>query len=145
MTEDDGYKHYSIIYWSNPDMGKLFYQLHLEYLKTRLSISSNHPYYFVSLSHQNKGEPYTRNALQDKFNQDIKKLGLNREIGGVNLHGFRHYYGYYCANILGLSKETTQRMLHHRSGESTEVYYKKTMNTLQTELEKGYKRLETNG
>jgi len=142
MTEDDGGKHISFIYWSNPEMGKLFYKLHLQYMELRLKMKVNHPYYFVSLSKQQYGEPLTLNALKDKFFQNIKKIGLNKDISGVNIHGLRHFYGYYCANKLNLSKEITQRMMHHRSINSTEVYYSKTMETMEKEIKIGYQKLK---
>jgi len=142
MTEDDGYKHISFVYWSNPDIGKLFYKLHLEYMKLRLTTGDNHPYYFISLSKNEYGNPLTLNALQDKFKQNVKKIELNTKQSGVNIHGLRHFYGYYCANILQVSKEMTQRMLHHRSISSTEVYYKKTLEVLEEELDKGYTKMK---
>jgi len=142
MTEDDGKKHISFIYWTNPEMGKLFYKLHLQYMELRLKMNVNHPYYFVSLSKQQYGEPLTLNALKDKFFQNIKKVGLSKETEGVNLHGLRHFYGYYCANKLKLSKEVTQRMLHHKSLNSTEVYYQKTLQTMEEEINKGYENLK---
>jgi integrase len=142
MTEDDGKKHLSYVYWTNPDMGRLFYKLHLEYMKIRLKINNNHPYYFISLSKLNYGEPLTKNALNDMFNRIIRKIGLNINENGVNIHGLRHFYGYYCANKLKISKEITQRMMHHRSIESTSIYYSKTLETIENELNKGYKNLK---
>jgi integrase len=142
MTEDDGKRHISNIYWSNPDMGKLFYQLHLQYMELRLKMNVNHPYYFVSLSKNEYGQPLTMNALKNKFNQIIKKIELSNSIDGCNLHGLRHFYGYYCANKLKVSKEVTQRMMHHRSIKSTEIYYQKSMQTLEEELNKGYLSLK---
>lgn len=142
MTEDDGKKHISFIYWTNPEMGRLFYKLHLEYMELRLKMNVNHPYYFVSLSKKQYGKPLTLNALKDKFLQSVKKIGLSNNDEGVNLHGLRHFYGYYCANKLKLSKETTQRMLHHKSINSTEVYYQKTLETMEEEINKGYQNLK---
>jgi integrase len=142
MTEDDGKNHLSFIYWTNPEMGELFYKLHLEYMKIRLEIGLDHPYYFVSLSPQTYGEPLTLNALKDKFNQLIKKIGLDIKDDGVNLHGLRHFYGFYCANKINVSKEIAQRMLHHKSISSTEVYYQKTLESIETALSIGYDKLK---
>lgn len=145
MTEDDGIRHISNIYWSNPEMGRLFYKLHLKYMKIRLKENQNHPYYFISLNKENFGEPLTMNALKSLFKSHIKKIGLDTKEPGVNLHGLRHFYGYYCANKLKVSKEIAQRMLHHKSIESTEIYYQKTIEIINEELENGYKRIRQNG
>ena len=143
MTEDNGKLRVSYVYWSNPDMGRLFYKLHLEYMKNiRLNANINHPYYFVSNSTINYGEEFTLNALKFQFNNYLQKIGLSNSIHGCNLHGLRHFYGYYCANILKVSKETAQRMLHHKNINSTEIYYQKTLESIEDELNIGYQNLK---
>jgi len=144
MTEDDGKMHMSLVHWSNPTMGKLFYELHLLYMKERLNSPIDTPYYFITLSGKNYGQDFTLNALKFQFYSYAKKIGLDRQDSGINLHGLRHFYGYYCANILKLNKDTTQRMMHHRSVNSTEVYYQKTLETIQDELNTGYKEASKN-
>jgi integrase len=52
----------------------------------------------------------------------------------VNPHGGRHFYGYYCASVLRLPVETTQKLMHHSSISSTEIYYALTAEAVRAEL-----------
>lgn len=124
--EDKGYR--SVVHWSRPDMGILFYELHKQYMALRAKVGAKHPYYFVNIDAAHSGEGYGQpmklKGLRDRFHDACLRIGLTPgRSNGVNPHGARHFYGYFLANVLRISKEMAQRFLHHASIESTDVYY----------------------
>jgi hypothetical protein len=124
---------YSEVRWLNLAHGEYFYQLHKTYIKMMRSKSlERHPYYFVC----EDGRPLTIGAATKAFIRVCKKANINISQSGVNLHGFRHYYGFYCANVLGLDKEITKEMLHHSSLEATNNYYHISQKKINDELQK---------
>ncbi len=52
------------IYWRNPEVGRLFWQLHQVYIKLVRPKRTNHPYYFVSLSGTGEGRPMEASISQ---------------------------------------------------------------------------------
>lgn len=114
--------------WSRPDIGILFYEIHKRYMIIRSRTGINHPYYFVNSDPTHSrafyGDPMKLKSLRDRFYDACRRIGLEPgKINGVNPHGARHFYGYFLANVLKVSKEMAQLSLHHASIESTDVYY----------------------
>lgn len=114
--------------WCRQDIGILFYELHKNYMKVRAYVGTNHPYYFinsdVTRSRKFYGQPMKLKGLRDRFDDACHRIGLETgKENGVNPHGARHFYGYFLANVLKISKEMAQICLHHASIESTAVYY----------------------
>ncbi|WP_431276456.1 hypothetical protein ACQ858_09590 [Variovorax ureilyticus] len=143
MTLEDENRNESLVHWSHPQIGALFWKLHTAYMRAaRLHIGDEHPYYFVSLKGNSYGEPMKLGALRKQFYAAALRIGLSPSTGGVNPHGARHFYGWYCANVLKLPKERTQKLMHHSSMLSTEVYYKLDQATLKAELEAAQARLQ---
>ncbi len=139
--EEKGYR--AKVYWSRPDMGILFYALHRRYMEIRARAAGRHPYYFVNCdvthSGASYGQPMKLKNLRDRFHDACVRIGLKPERdNGVNPHGARHFYGYFLANVLRISKEMAQRFLHHASIDSTDVYYGLSATTARDELLKAF-------
>lgn len=143
MMLDDSRKRQSRVIWLNEAAGRAFWELHKMYMNMhRLHIGDLHPYYFVSLNQQNYGEPYKYSNAYKRFSQNAKNIGIASHDDGVNPHGARHFYGFFLANVLKLSIETTQKAMHHRSPISTEVYYHIGSERVRKEISKAYENVE---
>lgn len=133
------------VIWLDSRVGELFYKLHVQYMRCeRLAAGDNHPYYFISLKGEARGSPIKLSNLHNRFDQNAGRIGLIPNQDGVNPHAGRHFYGYYAASWLRMSKERVQKMLHHRSSESTEVYYRIDDAVVRVELERAQKNLSEN-
>jgi hypothetical protein len=55
-------------------------------------------------------------------------------IDDLGCHSLRHFYGYYCANVLGLAIDIVQVMMHHALATSTQVYYGLAKSTVKQEV-----------
>lgn len=142
MLYEDSRRMESLVYWADPRMGQLFWQLHVQYLRTeRLSVPDEHPYYFVSLRGDAFGQALRRENLRKQFYDNAERLGLSVSADGVNPHGGRHFYGYYCASWLRLAKEQLQKIMHHRSSTATDVYYALDQAVVRNELSAAQERL----
>jgi len=145
--EDTGYR--ARVYWSRPDMGILFYALHKRYMTIRAKVGAKHPYYFVNIdpshSRDNYGQPMKLKNLRDRFQDACLRIGLapSRD-NGINPHGARHFYGFFLANVLRVSKEMAQRFLHHASIDSTDVYYNLTAAVARDALLKAFEDAASN-
>lgn len=110
----------SEVHWIREDARMIFARLHAEYMRTtRCLLPDTHPYYFAN---QN-GDPCTLKSMHDAFEAAVRRIGLSNSQPGVNSHGPRHYYGYYCASILRLPIEVTQKLMGHKNVSATKVYY----------------------
>ncbi|MEZ0192180.1 hypothetical protein AB9X41_23605 [Ralstonia solanacearum] len=136
MMADDGKRSESVVHWLREDAGRLFAQLHSEYVKTfRGRLTDSHPYYFANVKvGESYGRPLTLSNATKLFNRAARRVGLSTEQPGVNPHGGRHFYGFYCASILRLPIETTQRLMHHQSAISTQDYYALSAKAVRDEL-----------
>lgn len=136
MMPDDGKREESVVHWLREDAGRLFAKLHAEYVRTvRSRVPDTHPYYFVNCRDgDDYGEPLTLSNISKAFNRAVARVGLSSTQPGVNPHGGRHFYGFYCASVLRLSVEATQRLIHHESVLSTQVYYALTADAVRKEL-----------
>lgn len=138
MMFDDAKRHQSEVYWLREDASRLFGQLHIQYMATvRSKLPDSHPYYFVNLKNDsNFGAPLTLSNMTKAFRRVAIKVGLSPSQPGVNPHGGRHFYGYYCASVLRLPLETTQKLMHHRSISSTQIYYGLSNAAVRDEIKK---------
>lgn len=136
MMPDDGRREESVVHWLREDAGRQFAKLHAEYMRSvRSHIPDNHPYYFVNEKDgADYGQPVKLSNMSKAFNRAATRVGLSVREPGVNPHGGRHFYGFYCASVLRLPVETTQRLMHHQSMSSTEVYYALTAEVVRKEL-----------
>ncbi|WP_373032383.1 tyrosine-type recombinase/integrase [Sulfurovum sp.] len=143
MAEDDGTNHVSYVEWTVKEIGQAFYSLHKQYIKERAAYGQRHPYYFVVQTGQTKGQPLRMTSLVNHLKNKFQQIGLDSSDLNVGPHALRHYYGYFAANVLGLSADIVQEMMHHRSRSSTERYYKLTKDTVRKALENAYKKMAT--
>jgi integrase len=142
MKFEDEQNRDSLIYWSDPRIGQLFWKLHVEYMRSvRLRVPDKHPYYFVTMKDDAFGAPLKLKNLREQFYDTAKRIGLSQKQDGVNPHGARHFYGYFGATWLRFSKERLQVMMHHRSILSTEVYYAIDVKVVRDELALAHKRM----
>lgn len=80
----------------------------------------NHPYCLVN----KKGEPLTMRALEKQFELACKRLEKKYRISleGYGLHSLRHFYGFYCTDVLKMDLLLIQKYMHHVDPSSTAVY-----------------------
>ena len=116
------------LFWLIPSIGEYFAKLHSVYMhQYRRFAPDDHPYYFINIDNRRDstfGKPATLSNMDKAFYRAAKRVGLKPTDDGVNPHGARHFYGHFCASYLRLDITTTQRMMHHASKDSTEIYYK---------------------
>lgn len=138
MALDRGQRHESVVNWLCEDAGRLFARLHAQYMhETRSKVRDEHPYYFVNeASGAHFGMPVKLSNMSKAFERSARRIGLPPSDDGVNPHGGRHFYGFYCASCLRLSVETTQKLMHHESILSTLVYYALSAEVARSELHK---------
>lgn len=129
--------------WLIPEIGEYFAHLHTEYMRQyRNHVRDEHPYYFVNTKEgEGFGAPMKMANMDKSFYRCAAKIGLKGSQKGVNPHGARHFFGYFCASHLRLSKEVTQIIMRHAYISSTEVYYSLDIEVARQELEAGQKRL----
>ncbi len=129
--------------WLIPEMGIYFTKLHTEYMhNTRKYVQDDHPYYFVNEKEGvNFGHPVTMSNIVKAFNRAVTRSGLSSRDDGVNPHGARHFFGYFCASHLKLPLEVTQKLMRHRSIQSTKLYYTLDKSIARNELSKANYRM----
>lgn len=91
-----------------------------------------HPYYWVN----EDGEPLTMKAAAKQFNlarkRVEKKFGVS--LKGYGLHSLRHYYGFYCVDVLKADLLMVQKWMGHAQISSTAVYAHISPETARDEL-----------
>jgi len=117
---------------NNADKGLV--TLHRKYLhEVRQRVPRRpHPYYWVS----EDGEPLTMKAAAKQFNlarkRVEKKFGVS--LKGYGLHSLRHYYGFYCVDVLKADLLMVQKWMGHTQISSTAVYAHISPETARDEL-----------
>jgi integrase len=115
---------YSVVQWIAPQLRELFVLLHGVYVRHVRPKGLDHPYYFVSLSQGEFGEPWTVGGFNAAFATAMRKIGEAPDSDrGRNPHGLRHLYGQTLTD-LGLSPRVIQHAMHHRSILSQLAYTK---------------------
>ncbi len=108
--------------------------LHRQYLyDVRASVPRlQHPYYFVSAD----GSPLKIQAVEKQFELACrrleKKYGISLE--GYSPHSLRHYYGFYCADVLKENLLMIQKWMGHMQPSSTAIYAHISPETAHAEL-----------
>lgn len=111
----------SEIYWIR-DGGQYLLHLHRQYLHgARAAVPKrSHPYYFVAQD----GEPLTIKAVEKQF--DLARRRVEKKHGvslkGYGPHSLRHFYGFYCADVLKADLLLIQKWMGHVQISSTAVY-----------------------
>jgi integrase len=142
MASDEPKRRESLVYWTDPNMGRLFWKLHREYMHSvRTHVADGHPYYFVAQRGAEFGEPLKLSNLSKQFYRCAERMGLDLRDDGIHPHGARHFYGYFSASWLKLPKERVQKMMHHAQLSSTEVYYALDSSVMRAELAKAHAQM----
>jgi integrase len=131
----------SEVHWLDESKGRLFARYHSEYVqKFRSHVEDQSPYYFCNFHKSALAQPLTISNITKSFYRACARVGLRPWDEGVHPHGARHFYGYYCASVMRLSIEVTQRLMHHETISSTEIYYSVSKDVVRGELKKGQER-----
>ncbi|ANB71312.1 hypothetical protein AYM40_02210 [Paraburkholderia phytofirmans OLGA172] len=143
MAFDSASRNEAEVTWLVPEMGRYFARLHIEYMHaTRRHVRDEHPYYFVNEKDGAQfGKPAKLSNMTKAFYRAARRIGLSPSDEGVNPHGARHFYGYFCASQLRISLDLTQMMMHHTSILSTKTYYDLDKAVGRDELQKGQARI----
>lgn len=121
MKFDDQAALSSEMYWIR-DAGQYLLHLHRQYLNgVRATVPRrDHPYFFVSLD----GEPLTIKAVEKQFLLACRRLEKKHGVSlkGYGPHSLRHFYGFYCADVLKADLLIIQKWMGHVQIGSTAVY-----------------------
>jgi len=119
MSFDDEYLKMSEIYFIC-NVEKILYELHLEYFNTIRKHFNHHPYYFINKN----GEPLTISGMNKVFYRACKRIGLNDFSTnlGTSPHALRHFFGFYCVDILEIDLILVQKYMGHSSIMATQIY-----------------------
>lgn len=133
---------YMEAYWFPQGYGELFWQLYKAYLTIRPKTS--HPFLFVSEKGERTGEPYKIAQYEKKLKRAVQRIGLTYgKSEGTTSHGFRHRYG-HGLRVAGIDRETRQKLMHHKSVNSTDQYGQPDSREVNEQLERAKVSL-TNG
>ena len=116
------------------EWGRVFLHLFRLYERYQRPAVSNHPYLFVSERRETRGMPYTIQSYRQAHARAVRRIGLIVDKQqGTTPHGHRHA----CAQrLLGakVAPAVIQRVLHHRSPSSQEVYTLPTLAAVAAEM-----------
>ena len=125
-----GWKHpalddrwYMQVHWFPKGLyGKLFLQIWRRYLEQIASIERNHPFAWVNIAREPVGGIYTVSSYLKSLQSAVERIGLvYGKTHGTTAHGPRHAYG-QRARQGQISEVIIQRIMHHSSPESQQVY-----------------------
>ena len=134
--------HYLRLFWFPRGAGILFARLWHSYCRYLTAIDRFHPYAFISFSKGSLGSPLTRNALNDIYKKALKRIGkVPSKTEGLSPHGHRHAYGRRLEKS-DLHPRLIQKVLHHQSINSQEVYTAPGIEQVTNALNQAYKSLE---
>ena len=105
-----------LLQWTNGHAKAKFFKVASKLMKQK---RVGHPYLFCNADN---GMPMAIDAYESRFRRHTKKV-TGVIYGG---HSMRHFTGFYCANVLKLSKSDAQVMLRHKRPASTEVYFSRS-------------------
>nr|CBA28360.1 hypothetical protein Csp_A06880 [Curvibacter putative symbiont of Hydra magnipapillata] len=118
---DDQAAYSSEIYWIR-DAGEYLLQLHRDYLHGARATAPTrgHPYYFVAQD----GMPLTIKAVEKQFLLACRRLEKKHGVSlkGYGPHSLRHFYGFYCADVLKADLLLIQKWMGHVQIQSTAIY-----------------------
>lgn len=121
MKFDDQAALSSEMYWIR-NAGQFLLHLYRGYLNgvRAAAPKRDHPYFFVSLD----GDPLTIKAVEKQFRLACRRLekkhGVN--LKGYGPHSLRHFYGFYCADVLKADLLLIQKWMGHAQIQSTAIY-----------------------
>ena len=132
-------------WWLDPQIGQYFYQCFQEYMdryyytnpftgKPNPTNWPYHPWLFINIEQNSYGYPLSYTAVTNIWARLKARVFKSFPIGpekdrvmmiveDLAWHSLRHFYGYYCANVLGLPVSIVQVLMHHANINSTHIYY----------------------
>lgn len=126
---------WSRLQWISPGLRELFRTLHGVYVNHVRPTALAHPYYLVSLSQAEFGQPWTVGAFNDAFANALRRIGEEPDATrGLNPHGLRHLYGQTLTDMR-VSPIIIQQAMHHRSIASQLAYTKPSAQRVSETLE----------
>jgi hypothetical protein len=151
------------LWWIDPRIGGYFYKCFEEYMSTYIYKNPftgapnpkgwpYHPWLFIKIgSPDTYGYPLSYTAVTKIWERLTAKVirtfpeGPERDrvqmiLDDLAWHSLRHFYGFYCANVLQLQMQIVQVLMHHASLTSTEVYYKLGKSTIKEEISRAILR-----
>lgn len=128
-------------YWFIPEFGDLFLTLWYRYLEQVARLERPHPFTWINLDQEPRGEMYCLSQYAKKHAQACQRIGLvvGKELG-TTPHGHRHAYGRRLVGGM-MTPEEIRRCMHHASLESQQVYTTPTSRQIIEALKEGAERL----
>ena len=123
------------VFWIDPEMGCLFYDLWHLYVRYARPVVQRNPYAFLT----EDGEPMGAAAYADSFKRAVERIGLvhSKQLG-TTPHGLRHWYGQQT-EFLKLDKKVGQLLFAHRNALSQEVYRQMRMSDVSNIIDQATK------
>lgn len=135
-------RYYKEAHWFQPEFGELFLRVWHKYLLEVARTDRLHPFAFINLSREPKGDMYCLGQFNKAHKAACKRIGLDvKKSLGTTPHGHRHSYGRRL-KAAGVSKEFIRKFMHHAGLESQEPYTSPTSKEVQMELQAAALRLE---
>lgn len=143
-----GWKHpalddhwYMQVQWFPEIYGRWFMQIWMRYLEQVSSIDRNHPYAWININSALRGGIYTISQYQKALQKAVERIGLVfGKTYGTTAHGSRHAYA-QRARKGGVDPIIIQRLMHHCSPESQQVYTQPEIAEMQTAIRQATQRL----
>lgn len=121
------------VFWRSRIFGELFLHCWKLYLFQRIEVGTSHPWAFVNFAH-NIGSPYTLPQYRKAHYRAVQRIGLNpRKSEGTTPHGHRHRC-LFELKAAGVDSQIIQKVAHHCSMDSQEIYTEPEAKTIQDEL-----------
>lgn len=137
-------KWYMQIHWFPEEYGRWFMQIWMRYMEQVVSIPRNHPYAWVNIDREPIGAIYTISQYQKALQAAVERVGLMfGKSYGTSAHGSRHAYA-QRAKKGGIDSIIIQRIMHHCSPESQQIYTQPELHELAEAIQKGTLRLRDN-
>lgn len=143
-----GWKHpaldahwYLQVHWFPEIYSRWFMQIWRCYMEQVALIQRNHPYAWINIQREPIGGIYTISQYQKSLEAAVRRVGL--EFGkshGTTPHGPRHAYAQRARNA-GIDPIIIQRIMHHCSVESQQVYTQPELDEALMAIHRGAQRL----
>ena len=147
---DDQRDNYMNVFWFEPQWGYVFmmvWKMYMLKLMREGIKNTTHPYAFVSLKGENKGEMLSMEGYRDNYGRAIKKIGLiMSKNSGTTPHGLRHAYGQRLEQYIDNTESkrlVIQTAMHHKSEKSQEVYTAPSVEKVTLTLQNALKNMSS--
>ena len=92
----------------------------------------HHPWFFININKADYGMPFSVSGFKQMWIRAKKRIGLKGK--RLGRHSLRHLFGFYCANVLGLSLVEVQTLMHHSDPSSTRTYFSLSLKNVRQKL-----------